>query len=252
METADCAYGSSQGGLESMVLTTPLRIVVTEYPKCGGTWVVSMLGDALALPRRDIYVSDGYTLQDLRNHPWYLGAASLDLTDSCVIKSHELPKSPLLEFPARYLHLVRDGRDVVASRYFFEKEFCVKNGLRPEFDEPFEEYVVRVGREWARYVSAWLNVGTPLIRYEQFLGDPADGVRRALSMLELPVDETRIAAAVAANTKEVSRQRLAKVYAHNTFVRRAAAGDWRNHFSAHDERRFEAVAGAMLASLGYD
>ncbi len=32
-----------------------MRIVVTEYPKSGGNWVVNMLGDVLQIPKRDIY-----------------------------------------------------------------------------------------------------------------------------------------------------------------------------------------------------
>jgi len=36
---------------------------------------------------------------------------------------------------------MRDGRDVVVSKYFFEKEFCVKNAILKEFSIPFDDYV---------------------------------------------------------------------------------------------------------------
>jgi len=42
-----------------------MTIVVTEYPKSGATWVVSMLGDALQLPKRDIYVNEAFGLFDI-------------------------------------------------------------------------------------------------------------------------------------------------------------------------------------------
>ncbi len=103
-----------------------LRIVVAEYPKSGGTWIVSVLGDALGLPKRDIYVSDEYKSFDVRKHPWYKNAPDLVLPDACVIKSHELPNSDLHSFPMR---LVRDGRDVVVSRFFYDRDFCVANGI---------------------------------------------------------------------------------------------------------------------------
>lgn len=236
-------------------MPTPLRIVVTEYPKCGGTWLVSMLGDVLDLPKRDIYVHDGYTAQNLTHHPWYIGAASLNLADSCIIKSHELPNSPLLDFPAhpaRYLHLVRDGRDVVVSRYFFERDFCVQNGIYEKFDTPFDQYVTKIATDWANYVSAWLATSTPVMRYEQFLADPAASLRRAMELLNLSALPEQITAAVAANTKEKSRQKLAKAYAHNTFVRQATAGDWRNHFTPEHVERFNQAAGPLLIRLGYE
>jgi hypothetical protein len=43
-----------------------LRIVVTEYPRSGGSWVTSMLGDALQLPKRDIYVGEDYEVLDVQ------------------------------------------------------------------------------------------------------------------------------------------------------------------------------------------
>jgi hypothetical protein len=46
-----------------------VRIVVAEHPKSGGTWVVGMLGDALSLSKRDIYVGDGFDWFDLSEHP---------------------------------------------------------------------------------------------------------------------------------------------------------------------------------------
>jgi len=85
------------------------RIVVVEFPKSGGTWLTSLLGDALGWPKRDIYVDEHYTAFDVRKHPWYRGAQRLDLPQKCVIKSREEPGSPLHDFPARFVHLVRDG-----------------------------------------------------------------------------------------------------------------------------------------------
>src|SRR5688572_21416079 len=135
-----------------------MRIVVTEYPKSGGSWVVSMLGSALQLPKRDIYVGDGFDLFDVTKHPWYENASSHRLPQACVIKSHELPGSPAITFPAQFVHMVRDGRDVAVSKYFFEKEFCVLNGIYERFDIPFDAYVPQVAQEWRDYVSAWLEI----------------------------------------------------------------------------------------------
>jgi Sulfotransferase domain len=229
-----------------------VKIVVTEHPKSGGTWVVSMLGDALSLPKRDIYVRDGFDWFDVRAHPWYAGATALGLTDSCVIKSHELPDSPLTPFPARFLHLVRDGRDVMVSKYFYDKDFCVANGLSASFDVPLDEYVPKVAAEWRDYVRAWLDHGTSLCRYEDFLADPGGTLRGLLADSAPPVTERAIEHAVEVNSRENLRRALDRTFRHNTFVRRGVAGDWREHLDQGQRNAFKDVAGDLLVRLGYE
>lgn len=230
-----------------------MRLVVNEYPKSGGTWLVNLLGDALGLDKRDVYVGDGYDAFDVRKHPWYRGVASLGLTARCVIKSHEAPGSALTAFPARHVHLVRDGRDVVVSKYFFERDFCVANGIYERFDEPFERYVPRVAREWSLLVEAWLaRPDAVLARYEDFLADPVGALGTLLGRLGLEAPLPAIERAAAANTREKFREALSSAFAHNTFVRRGVAGDWRNHFSGADEAAFTREAGDTLVRLGYE
>lgn len=202
-----------------------LRIVVTEYPKSGGSWVTGMLGDALGLPKRDIYVDDDYKVFDVRKHPWYEGASSLGLTESCVIKSHERPSSPLLTFPAQFIHLVRDGRDVVVFKYFYEKEFCVENGIYERFEVSFDEYVPRTATEWREYILAWLDVSSHTYRYEDFLQDPSDTLRKVLDNLGMNVLDSQINYAIEANTKDKLKRKFDKTFRRNTFVRKGIAGD---------------------------
>jgi hypothetical protein len=228
-----------------------MRIVVTEYPKSGGSWVVSMLGYALQLPKRDIYVNDGFSLFDAKKHPWYEHASSYELPQDCIIKSHELPNSTAIAFPAKFIHMVRDGRDVIVSKYFFEKEFCVLNGIYEHFDISFDDYLPRVAKEWQDYVLAWLEINSQVYKYEEFLQEPTTMLRRMLIDLNCNITEERIYEAVAANTKEKFGRSLDRAFKHNTFVRKAMAGDWRNYFSAEHTRVFERIAGDMLIRLGY-
>jgi hypothetical protein len=235
-----------------VVSSERMRIVVTEYPKSGGSWLVSMLGSALLLPKRDIYVGDGFALFDIRKHPWYEHASSYGLPESCVIKSHELPGSSAITFPAQFVHMVRDGRDVVVSKYFFEKEFCVLNGIYERFDISFDDYVLQVAKEWRNYVFAWLEAGTQTHKYEDFLRDPVNALQTLIAGLDRSVSEEQIAEAVGANTKEKFSRSLDKAFKYNTFVRKATAGDWRNYFTDEHVRAFKCVAGDALVRLGYE
>ncbi len=234
-----------------------VKIFVNEYPKSGGSWLVNLLGDALGLPKRDIYVADGYDQFAIAKHPWYRGTGHLgvEAAGDCVVKSHERPGSALhrpFESETAHLCLVRDGRDVVVSKYFFERDFCVQNGILARFDATLEDYVPRTAAEWAAHVSAWLDAGVPVLRYERFLADPHAALREACERAGHPgVADDRIAAAVAGNTPEHMRRSLADAFAHNTFVRKATSGDWRNHLTAAHAAAFHAAAGPVLARLGY-
>ena len=229
-----------------------LRFVVTEYPKSGGTWVTSMLGDALSLPKRDIYVDDGYKVFNIYTHPWYVDETRLGLTESCVIKSHELPESQLVSFPARFIHLVRDGRDVIVSKYFYERDFCVNNKIYDQFDVPFDKYVARVAAEWHAYVTSWLDATPHYYKYEEFLQAPFDCLKRILDVLNIAVPDSQISYAVENNTKEGLKAALDMTFKFNTFVRTATSGDWVNYFDAAHKDAFKKIAGDAMVRLGYE
>jgi hypothetical protein len=227
-------------------------IVLTEYPKSGGSWITSLIGDAFAIPKRDIYIRPGFDLFDISNHPWYKGGELFDFPTRSVIKSHELPESQAIDFDATYLHVVRDGRDVIVSRWFFDKDFMVKNGIVSSFDVDFDSYLEEKATEWAAYVNAWLDRKVVTVKYEDFLSAPEASLSatiKAVTGVDLPRSD--IASAVAQHTKEKFAASLGKTFKHNTFVRKGVAGDWKNHFSAFHSERFAAIAGDAMRRLGY-
>jgi hypothetical protein len=231
------------------------RIVVAEYPKSGGSWVTGLLADVLGLPKRDIYISDGYSAFNVADHPWYLGSSSWNVTDACVVKSHERPDSPLSQSIANEstatLHLIRDGRDVTVSKYFFERDFCVLNGILPPLGLTFDAYVEKTAAEWCEYVEAWSGRADAVSRYEAFLADPSRALADALEQLGRSASPEAIQTAVAQNTKERFARSLDRAFRHNTFVRVGTSGDWKNHFDARNRAAFTRIAGDLLASLGY-
>lgn len=227
--------------------------VLTEFPKSGGSWIVSLLGDALKIPQRDIYVRPGFDVFEIQKHPWYENSTNLDFPVRSVIKSHELPMSTLIEFDATYIHLVRDGRDVVVSKWFFDKDFCVQNGITSSFQEEFDAYVAKTARDWSNYVSLWGKQRILTIRYEDFLGAPVDSLRRVLNALVgSEFSDQELEEVVSKFTKEKFGAMLGQVFQHNTFVRKGVSGDWRNYFSRKNVEDFKANAGDMLLLLGYE
>ena len=211
-----------------------------------------MLGDALGLVKRDLYVDDDFAQFEIRNHPWYVGAVNLGLTPACVIKSHEFPASERINFAARRCYLVRDGRDVAVSKYFFDKEFCVNNGLTDGFHLSFDDHLYKVAREWRAHVRSWLSAGAAPHRYEDFHENPQASLAKLLGALKFQATPSRIEEAVTRHNKEKFRKSLDSVFEHNTFVRKAVVGDWRNHFDRRQIRLFKEVAGDALVELGYE
>jgi hypothetical protein len=228
------------------------RIVITEYPKSGGVWLVNLVGDSLYLPKRDIYINDDYNAFVVSKHPWYKGFESHALTKSCVIKSHELPGSPLHNFPARFIHLLRDGRDVVVSKYFYEKDFCVQNGIYKDFNMSFDECVKKTALEWSAFVSSWLKRDVITCRYEELLEDALSTLKKIFGLLGTTVSDEKICESIKANTKEKMKKSLAGAFQYNTFVRKGIIGDWRNHFTERSRKIFKLFAGDILIRLEYE
>lgn len=233
-------------------LPSDFKIIVAEFPKSGGSWFTSLLAKSLDIEARDIYVNVDYKAFDISKHPWYEGCRTFGLTDSCVIKSHEMPGSKLHNLDAQFIHMVRDGRDVVVSKYFYEKDFCVKNKIIKDFNYTLDEYVEKTSKEWAEYVSAWEGQHVITCGYESILDDALQELVRVFSLLNISVPESALRAAIEANSKDKFRKSLDKAFKHNTFVRKGIAGDWKNHFGESHKSIFKRNAGECLIKLGYE
>lgn len=140
---------------------------------------------------------------------------------------------PLLQqlFPsqAKYLCIVRDGRDVALSI------LKTRWGLRSSYT---------AAKVWSNSLMALAAMQQQLgperlhvLTYENLLRQPEETLERVRSFLGVPEEEADIDAAVAELTEG----------------RRAANYDkWRQQMPARDLRLFEGVAGTMLKRHGYE
>ena len=148
-------------------------------------------------------------------------------------------------FPeSRFVHVIRDGRDV-ALGYLDRDEW----GPDTLPDAAFY-WASRVGRGRAagaalgpaRYVES---------RYEDLVADPEAEVRRLCRFLDLDYGDEMLryherGAAFIASTKDPQ--------AFGGLARPVTRGmrDWRTEMQPDDVLRFEAIAGGLLADLGYE
>lgn len=141
----------------------------------------------------------------------------------------------------RIIHVIRDGRDLAASVLELGRS----------------EGIERVALDWRREVRRARHAGRRLptgryyeLRYEDLVNDPVVTLRLLCRALELPFDRAMLdyRAAAAEAVRAAGRPT-------NRFVTRPlmpGLRDWRRDMPAVAIDRFEALAGDLLAELGYE
>ncbi|HWM21865.1 MAG TPA: sulfotransferase [Ilumatobacteraceae bacterium] len=147
-------------------------------------------------------------------------------------------------FPeGRFVHIIRDGRDVALSAM----------AIAGQRHDP-----VALAIDWRRRVEAGRAAGARLgahryheVRYEQLVADPAEPIAALCNFLDLDYEpgmlqffERRdsVPAKVRANPRHA---RLAEPLS-------SGPRSWRTAMAPADLERFEAVAGDLLSQLGYE
>jgi hypothetical protein len=151
-------------------------------------------------------------------------------------------------FPeARFVHVLRDGRDVAVSVRAATRSWA--RGWRRSFGLS----VATVAYEWrASILSAGraqraLGERVREVRYEELRRDPETGLRRLFDFCGFPCDDGLVARAVEAN--QLGRS---EPHGEREFRRAGLVGEWRTRFSPLDAALFEFVAGDALAVTGYE
>ena len=161
---------------------------------------------------------------------------------------------------ARFIHLIRDGRDVALSQA--ERALA---GDAPELGEVAERWRRRIetARKHAADLDHYLEV-----RYEDLVGDPEVALRRICEFIELPYDAAMLDyhERAAGRLTEMDRdlnsgesgqvrtgdERLAGHAMTSKPPSTDRCGRWREEMPPAEEAEFERVAGTLLADLGYE
>jgi hypothetical protein len=159
---------------------------------------------------------------------------------------------------ARFVHVIRDGRDVALS---------IRERSRVE--RPFGRIAGRWKRriEDAREQAAQLGPRYLEVRYEALVSDPAPALRPACDLIGLAWDPamTDYTTRAAERLEEMNRGLPAsgdradlsaerRMEVHERVLEPpdpSRIGRWRSEMSADERSEFEAVAGELLAELGY-
>ena len=148
-------------------------------------------------------------------------------------------------FPdGKFVHLIRDGRDVALSYLSF-----------PTFDGGIWHAAWR----WRDWVSAGVRSGQDLgperyvqLTYEQLVTDTESEVRRLSAFLDLDFDARMLRYYEHADRRLEAVPAMVPFHAKTALPPQASTGKWRTEMSERDLRIFESVAGELLGELGYE
>lgn len=155
-------------------------------------------------------------------------------------------------FPeARFVHVLRDGRDVACSLRTHPRHQVVDGKLVPLSTwKP----IAGCARRWRDDIECsrpfWTDPRLHTLRYEELVQDPQIVLRRLMTFLGEPWDD-----AMLAHAGSGSPPRDVTHFAQNPealgAVTASSMGRWERDLDANDRRIFKRIAGPLLIELGY-
>jgi hypothetical protein len=148
---------------------------------------------------------------------------------------------------ARFVHLIRDGRDVCLSVMNWKKADRTAGRYAPWAEDPVStaalwwEWHVRLGREAGASFGLYHEM-----RHESLVADPASECRALCAFLGLPYHEAMLRFHEGREQRSWGRSAKGPWLPPTPNLR-----DWRTEMPAEHVERFEAAAGDLLEELGY-
>ncbi len=154
---------------------------------------------------------------------------------------------------ARFIHLVRDGRDIWLSIANWSKTPRTRlAALSTWKDDPVStaalwwEWNVRLGRESGKSLGPELYYE---VRYECLVADPQEESSALCAFLSVPYDEAMLRFHEGHTRSDLTSSGRGNWFPWRPVV--PGLRDWRTQMSSEDVERFEAIAGDLLDGLGY-
>jgi Sulfotransferase family len=167
---------------------------------------------------------------------------------------------PLLAtlFPrAKFVHMVRDGRDCGVSAWFHNQRTHPDRMSRKGIT--LDGLMTFTAQHWASSVAAGVQFTAAhpdrcmTIRYEDVVAQPTAVMERVLDFLGVASTADAVRRCVDAGSFEtMSGGRQPGTEDRSSFVRQGVPGDWRVHLAPSVNDAFVSHAGAQLKQFGYD
>jgi protein-tyrosine sulfotransferase len=155
-------------------------------------------------------------------------------------------------FPeARFVHVLRDGRDVACSLRTHPRHEVV-DGRLVALDT--WKPIAGGARRWVRDIESsrkwWGDPRFHTVRYEDLVLDPRPVLERLMAFVGEDWDEAMLAHATADSPFRDATRFAQNPEALGT-VSKGSLNRWQRELDAHDKRIFKRIAGSLLVELGY-
>jgi hypothetical protein len=227
---------------------------VISYPRSGNTWVVNSLRDYLGAQRGEILPSPyNGDIVRLGKSTLVKVAGHYDRTLPLGVKSHmsrsEFKRKKCPE--NRMIYLLRDGRDVMISEYFYVIGFKAQdfNKVVDFSNEQFSEFLQNRLTLYVDNVKSWLRTTNALVlRYEALHENYISELKRIKNFLNLRkiMDEKEV------KKKNVDNFRSIFKGDNLAFYRKGIVGDWKNYFDDKNLKLYFSIVGDLHQELGYE
>jgi hypothetical protein len=156
-------------------------------------------------------------------------------------------------FPeARFIHMIRDGRDTACSLRTFPR-YKMLDSKRIELDtnNPLDQCI----RRWVHDVEAGMRYRGDHryfeVKYEDLIESDKETLIRVFGFLGEPWDES-VTKYYQIESPGRSMDKMPQNPGATQPIYRTAYGRWRNEFTEEDKSVFKAIAGKLLVKLGYE
>jgi hypothetical protein len=151
---------------------------------------------------------------------------------------------------AKFVHLIRDGRDVCLSVLDWKRKGERMADLYPTWDE---EPVITTALWWAEHIRRGRKQGLPLgrglyyeLRYEALVANPAEEIVKLCAFLGVPYDERML------HFHEGRTSTAPGLSPKDAWLPiTPGLRDWRRQMTPEQVECFEAAAGDLVSELGY-
>ena len=238
-------------GFVSIKNTSENDIFIAGYPKSGNTWMQNLVAgvqygiETSLLPDRltQELVTDVHGKKHYKR-----------FSDCMFFKTHDLPAENM----KRVIHLVRDGRDVMASYYAMNKAMNKNTTL--------EEMIVHgkniYPSKWYEHTKQWIknpyNADILIVKYEDLIKDPFTQMKTVLEFAKLERTDEVINRVVKGNSfQEMKRKEMEFGWNNENwdpkqdFIRKGKVGSYKNEIPEDLVRIFESESYNELKYFNY-